>query len=58
MTMLPDEIGELKKLERLDVRMVTGHLTSCSNNQMTTSPDETGELKELEWLHVRMETGH
>ena len=26
--MLPDEIGELKKLKRLDVRMETGHWTS------------------------------
>ena len=57
-TMLPDEIGELKKLKRLDVRMETGHWTSCSNDQMTTSPDEIGKLKELERLQVRMETGH
>ena len=52
MTMLPDEIGELKKLKRVDVRMDTGHWTSCSNDQMTTSPDEIGKLKELVGLHV------
>ena len=44
-TMLPDEMGELKKLKRLDVRMETGDWTSCSNDQMTTSPDEIGKLK-------------
>ena len=58
MTMLPDEIGELKKLKRLDVRMETGHWTSCSNDKMTILPDEIGELKKLERQEVRMEAGH
>ena len=47
MTTLPDEIGELKKLEWLNERMETGDYLSKYNNQLTTSPDDIGELKEL-----------
>ena len=46
MTMLPDEIGELKELERLDVRMETGHWKlDFSHNKLTTLPDEIAEVK-------------
>ena len=35
--MLPDKISELKKLERLEVRMETGHWTlDLINNKLTT----------------------
>ena len=56
MTTLPDEIGELKGLEWLDLRMETGDWRlDLSNNQLTKLPDEIGELKELERLNVRMD---
>jgi len=49
LTKLPDEIGELKELERLNVRMDYWVLL-LSYNQLTTLPDEIGELKEVEML--------
>ena len=52
LTKLPDEIGELKELEWLDVRMDYWRLDLC-NSQLTKLPDEIGELKELEWMDVR-----
>ena len=54
LTKLPDEIGELKELEWLDVRMETGDWRlDLSNNHLTfTLPEEIGELKELVWLNV------
>jgi len=54
LTKLPDEIGELKELEWLYVRMDYWRLDLC-NNQLTKLPDEIGELKELERLNVRMD---
>jgi len=51
---LPDEIGELEELERLDVRMDYWRPDLC-NNQLTKLPDEIAELKELERLNVRMD---
>jgi len=51
LTTFPDEVGELKELERLDVRMDYWVLL-LSDNQLTTLPDEIGELKELEMLLV------
>ena len=45
-TMLPDEIGELKKLEMLDVRMETGDWKlDVSYNNLTTLLDEIAEVR-------------
>ena len=44
LTILPDEIGELKKLEMLNERMETGEYLSKYNNQLTILPDDIGEL--------------
>ena len=52
MTTLPDEIGEVKKLEWLNERMETGDYSSKYDNQLTTLTDENGELKKLKMLLV------
>jgi len=53
---LPDEVGELKELERVNVRMETGdwRLDLCIS-QLTKLPDEIGELKELGRVNVGMD---
>ena len=64
MTTLPDDIGELKELEWLDVcksklTVLSPHIKHLnklrvlllSDNQLTTLPD-VGELKKLGWLFV------
>ncbi|AAN49645.1 hypothetical protein LIF_A2007 [Leptospira interrogans serovar Lai str. IPAV] len=42
-TVLPKEIGKLKKLQTLDLR----------NNQLTTLPTEIGQLQNLQWLYLQ-----
>ena len=52
MTTLPDEIGELKELEWLNVRMETGDWTSVITSDYNL-PDEIAEVK----LQMLLETG-
>ena len=65
MTTLPDDIGELKELEWLDVckrglTVLSPHIKHLnklwvllfSEDQLTTLSDDIGELKKLGWLYV------